>query len=146
MELTVSASESSDRIPNLFDGDRDTRWIAGTYRMVRAGCVHYSERPADVARVELQIADRSIGDYPRLLRIEGEDGAGRSHPLYEASPHPELAGRSSHDGRHPNLIIPIPHNGDTIALWIRQTAPSLRSSWSIHELRVWRYDSSGGNR
>jgi hypothetical protein len=145
-ELTASASESADRIANLFDGDRDTRWIAGIggqdgSSWLRVALAH----PADVARVELQIAERSIGDYPRVLRIEGEDAAGQSRVLYEASPYPEFAAALVHNGRYPNLIVPIPHNRDTVALWIRQTAPS-STSWSVHELRVWRYDPSGGNR
>ena len=145
-ELTTSASESADRIPNLFDGDRDTRWIAGIGGQDGSSWLRVAlTRPADVARVELQIAERSIGDYPRLLRIEGEDAAGHSHLLYEASPYPEFAAALVRDGRYPNLVIPIPHNGDTVALWIRQTAPS-SASWSVHELRLWRYDASGGNR
>jgi hypothetical protein len=145
-ELTASASESADRIPNLFDGDRDTRWIAGIggqdgSSWLRVALTH----AADVGRVELQIAERSMGDYPRLLRIEGEDAAGRSHLLYEASPYPEFAAALIRDGRYPTLTIPIPHNSDTVALWIRQTVPST-ASWSVHELRLWRYDASGGSR
>jgi hypothetical protein len=145
-ELTASASESADRIANLFDGDRDTRWIAGIggqdgSSWLRVALTH----PADVARIELQIAERSIGDYPRVLRIEGEDAGGHSRLLYEASPYPEFAAGLVRDGRYPSLIIPIPHNRGTVALWIRQTAAS-SASWSVHELHVWRYDASGGNR
>ena len=66
--------------------------------------------------MELQIAERSIGDYPRVLRIEGEDTTGRSRLLYEASPYPEFAAALVRDGRYPSLRIPIPHNGDTVAL------------------------------
>ena len=95
--------------------------------------------------MELLLAERSIGDYPRALRIEGEDAAGGTHLLYEASPYPEFGAALVRDGRYPNLIIPIPHNRDTVALWIRQTVPS-SASWSVHELRLWRYDASGGNR
>jgi hypothetical protein len=145
-ELTASASESADRIPNLFDGDRDTRWIAGIggqdgSSWLRVALAH----PADIARVELLLAERSIGDYPRALRIESEDAAGGRHLLYEASPYPEFGAALVRDGRYPNLIVPFPHNRDTVALWIRQTVPS-SASWSVHELRLWRYDASGGNR
>jgi hypothetical protein len=145
-ELTASASESADRIPNLFDGDRDTRWIAGIggqdgSSWLRVALAH----PADIARVELLLAERSIGDYPRALRIESQDAAGGTHLLYEASPYPEFGAALVRDGRYPNLTIPFPHNRDTVALWIRQTVPS-SASWSVHELRLWRYDASGGNR
>jgi hypothetical protein len=80
----------------------------------------------------------------RLLRIEGEDPAGQSHTLYDDAPYPELGAAIVRDGRYPNIAITLPHN-ETVTLWIRQTAPS-RTSWSIHELRLWRYDSSGGIR
>ena len=81
---------------------------------------------------------------PQYEKVESEDAAGRTHLLYDGSPYPELGAAIVRDGRYPNVAIALPHN-DTAALWIRQTAPS-RASWSIHELRLWRYDSSGGVR
>jgi hypothetical protein len=143
--LTASASEAADRMPNLFDHDPDTRWIAGIggqdgSSWVRVQLAH----AADVARVTLQIAERSMADYPRVLRIESEDAAGRSRALYDGSPYPELAAAIVRDGRYPNIVVALPHN-DTAVLWVRQTAAS-RASWSIHELRLWRYDSTGGIR
>ena len=134
-ELTASASESQGRVPNMFDGDPDTRWIGGVggqdgSSWVRVQLAH----PADVARLDIQIADRSIGDYPRELRITGEDAAGTMRTLYDAPPYPELAAGIVRNGRYPNIAIPLPHNLDTAALWIRQTATS-RAAWSIHELR-----------
>jgi hypothetical protein len=144
-ELSVSASESADRIPNLFDGDRDTRWIAGMGGQDGSSWLRIQlPRPIDVARVEIQIAERSINDYPRLLRIEGEDAAGPPHVLYDGSPYPELAAAVVRDGRYPRLEVSLPQN-QTVTLWIRQTAQS-RASWSIHELSLWRYDASGGIR
>ena len=82
-ELTASASESRGPLPNLFDGDPDTRWIAGHRRPGRlelgAGAAART-RPTSRAWIS-QIAERSIGDYPRMLRIEGEDAAGQTHAL-----------------------------------------------------------------
>ena len=144
-ELTASASESRDRLQNLFDGNPDTRWVAGIGGQNGSCWVRVQLRSvADIARVEIQIAERSIGDYPRMLRIDGEDAAGRTHALYDGSPYPELAAAVVRDGRYPRLAISLPHN-QTVALWIRQTAAS-RLGWSIHELRLWRYDASGGIR
>jgi F5/8 type C domain len=144
-ELSASASESAGRIENLFDGDRDTRWIAGLggqdgSSWVRVQLAH----PADIGRVSLQIAERSMTDYPRRLRIESEDAAGRSRVLYDDAPYTELGKAVVANGQYPDLVIALPHN-ETAALTIRQTAPS-RASWSIHELRLWRYDSTGGHR
>jgi len=144
-ELTATASEAADRLPNLFDRDPDSRWIAGIGGQDGSSWVRLQlGHAADLARVELQIAERSMTDYPRLLRIDGEDAAGRTRILYEGSPYPELGAAIVRDGRYPNIAVALPHN-ETVALWIRQTAPS-RASWSIHELRLWRYDSSGGIR
>jgi hypothetical protein len=144
-ELSVSASESADRIPNLFDGNRDTRWIAGVGGQDGSSWLRIQfPHPIDVARVEILIAERSINDYPRLLRIEGEDAAGQPHLLYDGSPYPELAAAVVRDGRYPRLAVSLPQN-QTVTLWIRQTAQS-RASWSIHELSLWRYDAAGGIR
>jgi hypothetical protein len=144
-ELTASASESPGRLENLFDGDPDTRWIAGLGGPDGTSWVRVQlARSTDIARVTLQIAERSITDYPRVLRIESEDAAGRSRVLYDAPPYTELGLGIVENGQYPNLVIALPHN-ETAALTIRQSAPS-RASWSIHELRLWRYDSSGGIR
>jgi hypothetical protein len=143
--LTASASEAADRLPNLFDADRDTRWIAGIGGQDGSSWVRLQlAHPADVARVDLQIAERSLFDYPRVLRIEGEDGAGQSRVLYDGSPYPELGAAIVRDGRYPALAVTLPPNVTT-ALRIRQTSPS-GASWSIHELRLWRYDAPGGIR
>jgi len=144
-ELTASGSESADRLQNLFDGDPDTRWIAGIGGQDGSSWVRVQlAQPADIARVELQIAERSLTDYPRVLRIEAETAGGGRRVLYDGSPYPELAHALIQDGRYPRLEVRLPHNL-AAALWISQTAPS-RASWSIHELRLWRYDSSGGIR
>jgi hypothetical protein len=144
-ELTASVSESPGRVENLFDGDRDTRWIAGLGGQDGSSWVRVQlARPTDIARVSLQIAERSMTDYPRVLRIESADAAGRSRVLYDDAPYTELGKAVVENGQYPDLVIALPHN-ETAALTIRQSAPS-RTSWSIHELRLWRYDSSGGNR
>jgi hypothetical protein len=144
-ELTASASESPGRVENLFDGDPDTRWIAGLGGQDGTSWVRVQlPRSTDIARVTLQIAERSMTDYPRVLRIESEDAAGRSRVLYDAPPYVELGLGIVENGQYPNLTIALPHN-ETAALTIRQIAPS-RASWSIHELRLWRYDASGGIR
>ena len=144
-ELSATASEARGRLENLFDGDPDTRWIAGIGGQDGSSWVRVQlSRGADVARVDLQIAERSMADYPRRLRIDSEDAAGATRTLYDDTPYPELAAGIVRDSRYPRLTVRLPHN-QTAALWIRQTAAS-RASWSIHELRLWRYDASGGNR
>ena len=110
-ELTVSASESPRRLANLFDGDPDTRWIAGLGGQDGTSWVRVQlARSTDIARVTLQIAERSITDYPRMLRIESEDAAGRSRVLFDAPPYTELGLGIVENGQYPNLVIALPHN------------------------------------
>ena len=142
-ELTASVSEAGDRVANLFDGDLDTRWIAGIGGQDGSSWVRVQlARPADIARVELRIAERSIGDYPRCCASRA-DRQGQTQALYDGAPYPNWARLSSATApiRH---IVRLRHNS-TAAIWIQANVP-LRASWSIHELRLWRYDLSGGIR
>ena len=135
--FNASASELGDRVPNMFDGDADSRWIANTNGQDGSSWVSIALPSAvDIERVELQIAERSIMDYPRGLRIDGEDAGGTTRTLYEDSPYPELAAALLDNPRYPVLRVRLPPN-QTVRLWVRQTAVT-RRAWSIHELRLFR--------
>jgi hypothetical protein len=135
--FTVSASETSDRVANLTDGDPDTRWFAGLGGQDGSAWLRVDvAQPTDVARVDLMQAERSLGDYPRQLRIESVDRAGQLRVLYDAPPYQELGAALVRDAGYPTLSVPLPRN-ETVTLWIRQTAPT-RSAWSVHELRLLR--------
>jgi hypothetical protein len=135
--INASASESGDRVPNMFDGNADSRWIANTNGQDGSSWVSLALPSAvDIERVELQIAERSIMDYPRALRIDGEDAGGTTRTLYEDSPYPELAAALLDNARYPVLRVRLPRN-QTVRLWVRQTAVT-RRAWSIHELRLFR--------
>jgi len=74
-EFRVETSQQTERAPFLVDGDNDTRWI-GVQDGSAMIAARFSE-PRDVARIELQLAERSLMDYPRDLQIDAEDKAGR---------------------------------------------------------------------
>ena len=138
-DFTPSVSEASERLPYLFDGDPDSRWIGGQNPSRPAADLWLAarfSRAFDVARVELQIAERSMSDFPRELEIDGIDPHGRSRVLYRATPYPELAWAIVRDGRYPNIAITLPPN-DSLTITIRETAHT-RAWWSVHELRLWR--------
>jgi hypothetical protein len=142
-EFSASASESSDRVASMFDGDADSRWIAGLDGQTGSSWVSVVLPAAvDVERVELQIAERSMMDYPRALRIDAQDAGGLLRTLYEDSPYPELAAALLENPRYPTLRLRLPPN-QTVRLWIRQTAAT-RRAWSIHELRVFTRHRPGG--
>jgi len=134
--FTASASESADRVSYMFDGDTDSRWFAGGNGQDGSSWVSIAlPSAADLERVELQMAERSMVDYPRALRIDAEEASGM-RTLYDDSPYPELAAALLENARFPTLRLHLPANR-TLRLWIRQTA-AIRRAWSIHELRLYR--------
>jgi hypothetical protein len=133
-EFRVEVSQQGDRAAFLVDGDKDSRWIG---RHDGSGMItaRFSQ-PRDVARVELQLADRSIMDYPRDLQIDAEDSRGRTRTLYRASPYPEFLAAFLRDRTYPSLQIDLPYN-DAMVLHVREAA-TYDGWWSVHELRLWR--------
>jgi hypothetical protein len=89
-----------------------------------------------VARLELQLAERSLMDYPRDLQIDVEDKAGRVRTLYRATPFAEFFAGFLRDRSYPFLRIDLPRN-DTVVLRLRDVA-TYDSWWSVHEVRLWR--------
>lgn len=134
-EFTPSASGTLDRIANLVDDDRESRWFAD--QDGSSWVAAEFPRGYDVARVELQLAERTVLDYPRELEVHGTDSSGQSRVLYRASPYPEFMAAFLRDSRYPNLVISLPHN-QTTKLWIRGTGRVPGWRWSVHELRLWR--------
>jgi hypothetical protein len=133
-EFRVETSQQTERAPFLVDGDNDTRWIG-----VQDGSAMITARfsePRDVARLELQLAERSLMDYPRDLQIDAEDKAGRVRTLYRATPFAEFFAGFLRDRSYPFLRIDLPRNA-TVVLRLRDVA-TYDSWWSVHELRLWR--------
>lgn len=134
-DLTVTVSEGEDRGAALVDGDLDSRWIGhqggGSWIAARLAA------PADVARVGLVLAARSVGDYPREIQVESTDGQGRSRVLYRDSPYPELIRGFIANAEYPVISIVLPPN-ETAILTVRETAVDPDAWWSVHELQLWR--------
>ena len=135
-QLTLSASEGNDRLAMLVDGDRDSRWFAGLGGQDGSSWIAIAMPPADVARVDLQFAERSWRDFPRRLRIDSTDAGGATRTLYDAAPLLELGAALAADARYPSLEIRLPANA-SVRLTLRQTA-AVPAAWSVHELRLWR--------
>ena len=133
-DFTVSVAQSEDRAHNLVDGDADTRWFGdqdgGTWIAATLSSA------SDLAGLELQMATRSLLDYPRELRIESTDAAGVTRTLYEATPYPEFIAGLVKSAAYPAITILLPPNA-TKQLRIRETGKVPRW-WSVHELRLWK--------
>ncbi len=132
-QFQVDVSQQKGRVEFLIDGDNDSRWIGN---QDGAGVITAQfAAPRDVARLELQMAQRSLMEYPRDLQIDAEDREGRSRTLYRASPYPEFFAGFLRDRSYPSIRIDLPHN-ETVALHLREVA-TYDSWWSVHELRLW---------
>ena len=131
--FAVDVSEQRGRAELLVDGDNDSRWI-GVQNGSSAISARF-DRPHDVARVELQLAERSLMDFPRELQIDAEDAGGRSRTLYRAPPFPEFLAGFLRDRSYPSIAIDLPAN-ETVVLRLRDVAV-YDTWWSVHELRLW---------
>jgi hypothetical protein len=132
-QFHVDVSQQKGRAQFLIDGDNDSRWI-GNQDGSSVITAQFAA-PHDVARVELQMAQRSLMEYPRDLQIDAEDPDGRSRTMYRASPYPEFFAGFLRDRSYPSIRIDLPRN-ETVALRLREVA-SYDSWWSVHELRFW---------
>jgi F5/8 type C domain len=132
--ITAQASDEGDRLPFLFDGDRDSRWLTARPQRGDEWLTLAFDRPREVAGVRLQLGARSFGDYPRALRIESADD-GDWRTLFEGSVLPHLARGIMKDGEYPFIEIPLPPNR-TKALRLSQRGRANTFFWSIHELEV----------
>jgi hypothetical protein len=132
-QFRVDVSQQKGRAEFLVDGDNDSRWI-GAQDGSSVITAQFSE-PRDVARIELQLAQRSLIEYPRDLQIDAEDREGHSRTLYHASPYAEFFAGFLRDRSYPSVRIDLPRN-ETMILRVRDVA-TYDSWWSVHELRLW---------
>jgi hypothetical protein len=132
--IQSSSSRSADRLPLLFDGDRDTRWISGGKQSGDEAIELAFDRPRHVRVVRMQLGVRSFGDYPRDFEIAAvEDGGERT--LFRGTVLPYLARGIVADGEYPFIEIVVPEN-HARALRIRQLGSTRLFFWSIHELQL----------
>ena len=132
-EFTLSASEEPQRVGFLVDGDRDSRWI-GRQEGLSWVAVRFAQ-PHDVAEVELQLAARSVSDFPRELQIDATDDEGQSRTLYKSSPYPEFIVGFLRNAAYPRIDVRLPKN-TTMTLTLREVAAYPGGWWSVHELAL----------
>ena len=133
--IHAEASHSPDRLPFLFDGDGDSRWLSGPPQSGDEWISLRFDRARDVAAIRLQIAERSYGDYPRELAIDSIADEG-STALFRGSVLPALAHGLLADGKYPGITLWLAPNRSR-ELRLRQLGKAGRFFWSIHELEVW---------
>ena len=134
--FTVTASHAADRIPLMFDGDIETRWLTGT-RQTGAEWLEIELRePTDIGRIRFETSPRGLVDYPRHLVVESIEGSGPPRRLFDGSILARLITSLVIDeGRAPVDIVLPPNRTTTLRL--RQMGETHRWFWSVHELSVW---------
>ena len=132
--IKARVSTLPDRIPFLFDGDRDSRWLTGTAQAGDEWVALDFDRPRDIAMVRMQLGTRSFGDYPRDLAIDA-GSSDRPVRVFARSVLPEFARGVMTDGDYPYIDILLPPN-QTTTLTLRQLGSNRTFFWSIHELEV----------
>jgi hypothetical protein len=132
--IRASASQVADRLPMLFDGDPDSRWVSGGHQAGDEWIELALDRPRDVRVVRLQTATRSFGDYPRDLAIEVVEG-GAARTVFRGTVLPQFARGLVADGVHPFIDVVLPANRASIVR-LRQLGVTHLFFWSIHELQL----------
>jgi hypothetical protein len=132
--MKVRASVSPDRLPLLFDANRDSRWLSAGRQNGKEWIEIAFDAPRDVARVRMQTAERSFGDYPRELLIEAVEPAG-TRVLFSGSVLPAFGRGFLNDHAYPTIDIELPAN-QARAIRLRQLGITEQLFWSIHELQL----------
>ena len=132
--MRASASAGNDRLPFLFDGDVDSRWLTGDHQSGGEWLELQLDRQRDVRVVRLQLGARSFGDYPRDLAIDAIEG-GKTRTIFRGSVLPLFARGVIAGGEYPFIDIVLPEN-HAGALRLRQLGTTNLFFWSIHELRL----------
>ena len=135
-DFRVAASDAPERVALALDGDADTRWLTGRPQAGDEWIRIDLDRPRDIARVGLQTAERSFGDYPREIVVESANGSGPATVLYRERSLVAFGRALAAGGPYPWITIELPRNS-TRTLTIRQTGRTRRWFWSVHELAVW---------
>jgi hypothetical protein len=133
--IHARASNAPDRLPLLFDKDRDTRWLSAGPQTGDEWIELQLDSPRNVSAVRMQTAERSFGDYPRELVIEAIDAAGEARTLFHGSVLPAFGRGFAVDHSYPSIDIVLPDNQARV-IRLRQLGVTNKLFWSIHELEL----------
>jgi hypothetical protein len=132
--IRARASQSPERLPFLFDGDPDSRWLSGDHQRGDEWIELAFDRPRNVRVVRMTLASRSFGDYPRDLAIDATEGPG-TRRLFRGPVLAQFARGLIADGTYPRIEIALPENRAQ-SLQLQQLGTTHSFYWSIHELEL----------
>jgi hypothetical protein len=136
--FVAASSVSSERLPLAFDGNLETRWLTAGRQEGGEWLDLSFGQSYDIARVRFLTSARSIGDYPRWLVIQAQDGASEIHTLYDGPVVFQLGLGLVRDPIRGPIDIWLGPNR-TRRLRLLQTGSTRRWLWAIDELSVWEH-------
>ena len=131
----LRASHEPSRLPLIFDGNLDTRWLTGERQAGTEFVEVRLPRPAHLRRLEIVGGGRSVLDYPQRLKIDSTDSTGISQVLFDDSVVEPYVESVAFNDLHPSVALDLPRN-QTVVLRIQQTGRGAHW-WSIYELKLW---------
>jgi hypothetical protein len=134
--FTAAASHAADRLPFVFDGDIETRWLTGTRQMGTEWLEIRFRRPTDVAHLRFETSPRGLVDYPRHLVVESAGESGSLDVLFDGSVLTRLITSLAVDERRAPIDLDFAPNR-TSTLRVRQIGQTHLWFWSVHELTLW---------
>jgi hypothetical protein len=136
-EFAARASRFEERLPLAFDRDPETRWVSGDRQTGQERVELRFARRRKLARLRLEISPRSLGDYPRGLRIESsEDGIRFGTVLYEDAVLPALLVSLTRSDWPVKVDLDLPWH-HSLAIRVRQIGATHVWYWAIDEMSVW---------
>jgi hypothetical protein len=133
--FVATSSHAADRLERAFDGNIETRWVSGERQSGTEWIDIAFDRPRDVARARILTADRSLGDYPRELIIEGVDVDGPPTTLFRGTIVQQLVQGLVADPLRGPIDIALPPNR-TSRLRLRQAGHTRIWFWAVDELQL----------
>jgi hypothetical protein len=134
-DLHVTASQAQDRVAALTDDNLDTRWVSGKSQDGTEWIRIDFDQPATVERLQLRIARRTYGDYPRVMQVDAIRPDAQTVTLFVGDVIVPLTQAIITNGAYPAIDLALPPE-QAVALVIRQRG-STRTWWSVHELALW---------
>jgi hypothetical protein len=135
--MTLSASDLPDRVALAFDGDPNSRWYTSGAQSGNEWVAIDFAQPVDVAALVFTIHSRSLIDYPRVLEVVSQAGAGTPETVLYRGTILEPLGRGWRQSpERPVVELSLPVN-QTTRLVLRQRGKAMPWRWAIDELALW---------
>jgi hypothetical protein len=132
----LSASHSAESASRAIDGNRATRWLSGPPQDGSEWLSISCRETLILTGLDIAFSSRSLGDYPRRLRVERSIDGTAFETVFEGFILDQLARSLAADARQPHVRLALPP-GEFRTLRLRQVGRAERPSfWAVDDLVV----------